>query len=100
MFLIDWSGNRNHGEINRKVDYVEGKFGKAIHFNPSRKNFIDLGKPMLNDLEEFTIVAWVNKDAEDWAGYESIVGQHDAIEWYLSRRSNPYADGVPDNRDT
>ena len=85
--LIDWSGNRNHGEINRKVDYVEGKFGKAIHFNPSRKNFIDLGKPLLNDLEEFTIVAWVNKDAEDWAGYESIVGQHDAIEWYLSRRS-------------
>ena len=85
--LIDWSGNHNHGEINRKVDFVEGKFGKAIHFNPSRNNFIDLGKPLLNDLQEFTIVAWVNKDAEDWAGATGIVGQHDVIEWYLSRRS-------------
>ena len=85
--LIDWSGNRNHGEINRKIDYVEGKFGKAIHFNPSRNNFIDLGKPLLNDLEEFTIVVWVNKDAEDWVGATGIVGQHDVIEWFLSRRS-------------
>lgn len=85
--LIDWSGNRNHGEINRKIDFVEGKFGKAIHFNPSRNNFIDLGKPLLNDLEEFTIVVWVNKDAEDWVGATGIVGQHDVIEWFLSRRS-------------
>ncbi len=86
--LIDWSGNRNHGEINRKVNYVEGKFGKAIHFDPSRSNFIDLGKPLLNDLQEFTIVAWVNKDPVDWdGGAEAIVGQHDVIEWFLSRRS-------------
>lgn len=85
--LIDSSGNHNHGEIKRRGDYEEGKFGKAIHFDPNKKNFIDLGKPLLNDLEEFTIVAWVNKDPLDWAHNEAIVGQHDVIEWYLSRRS-------------
>jgi hypothetical protein len=86
--LIDWSGNRNHGEINRKVDYVEGKFGKAIHFNPGRKRIcVDLGKPLLNDLQEFTLVAWVNRDAEDWTNSEGILGQHDAIEWMMTRRS-------------
>jgi len=85
--LIDWSGNRNHGQIDHKVKYIDGKFGKAIQFDPDRKNFIDLGKPLLNDLAEFTIVAWVNKAAKEWDQPEGIVGQHDVIEWYLSRRS-------------
>jgi len=89
--LIDWSGNRNHGQINHEVNYVDGKFGKAILFEPNRKNFIDLGKPLLNDLEEFTIVTWVNKTPKDriaanWEG-EAIVGQHDVIELYMTRRS-------------
>ena len=85
--LVDWSGNRNHGQINHKVNYVDGKFGKAIQFSPNRKNFIDLGKPLLNDLAEFTIVAWVNKASEEWDQPEGIVGQHDVIELFLTRRS-------------
>ena len=97
--LIDWSGNHNHGRVyshgkvgslgqGGKVDYVEGKFGKAIHFNPGRKRIcVDLGKPLLNDLQEFTLVAWVNRDAEDWTNSEGILGQHDAIEWMMTRRS-------------
>ena len=85
--LVDWSGNRNHGQINHKVNYVDGKFGKAILFDRNRKNFIDLGKPLLNDLEEFTIVAWVNKESTPWDQPEGIVGQHDVIELFLTRRS-------------
>ena len=90
--LVDWSGNRNHGQINHKVNYVDGKFGKAILFDRNRKNFIDLGKPLLNNLAEFTIVVWVNKDSMElrrarWTYSEAIVGQHDVVEWFLSRRS-------------
>ena len=51
--------------------------------------YIDLGKPLLNNLSEFTIVAWINRDPQantPSADFEGWVGQLDVIE--VARISN------------
>ena len=86
--VLDWSGNRNHGEVKvGKVRVVDGKFGRAIEFPVEKDACIDLGKPLLSNLSAFTIVAWINKMGEvpiaDWPP-EAWAGQHDVIEWYMN----------------
>ena len=83
--VIDSSGNGNHGELNGASRTSKGKFGKALKFKV--EDYVDFGKPLLNDLSEFTMVAWVLRDV--WANIESegIMGQHDAIEFGVSRRN-------------
>ena len=90
--IRDWSGRRNHAEPNKGNSFRfvdEGKFGSAVELEDGRKLCLDLGKPVLNELTEFTFVGWFNRDpAPPWGGYETFIEQSNVIEWYNNRRSS------------
>ena len=90
--IRDWSGRRNHAEPNKGNSFRfedEGKFGGAVELEDGRKLCLDLGKPILNELTEFTFVGWFNRDpAPPWGGYETFIEQSNVIEWYNNRRSS------------
>ena len=90
--IRDWSGKRNHAEPNKGNSFRfedEGKFGGAVELEDGRKLCLDLGKPVLNELAEFTLVGWFNRDpAPPWGGYETFIEQSNVIEWYNNRRSS------------
>ena len=82
--IRDESMKRNSVKVRGRIGYDEGKFGQAIEFPGGvRSSCLDFEKPLLNHLEEFTIVFWVNRSpAIGWADQEAFVGQHDVIMFY------------------
>ncbi len=90
--IRDWSGKRNHAEPNKGKSFRfvdEGKFGSAVELEFGKKVCLDLGKPLLNELTEFTLVGWFNRDpGPPWGGYETFIEQSNVIEWYNNRRSS------------
>ncbi len=65
--VIDQSGNGNDGTINGEVDWIEGKFGKAIEF-ASGANVLINDSDTLRDMEAYTIAMWIkmNELSPDW----------------------------------
>ena len=90
--IRDWSGKRNHAEPNKGKSFRfvdEGKFGGAVELEFGKKVCLDLGKPLLNELTEFTLVGWFNRDpGPPWGTYETFIEQSNVIEWYNNRRSS------------
>lgn len=90
--IRDWSGKRNHAVPNKGNSFrfeEDGKFGGAVELGVAKKLCLDLEKPVLNELTEFTLVGWFNRDpGPPWGGYETFIEQSNVIEWYNNRRSS------------
>ncbi len=74
----DVSGNGNDGKLNGGIKWVDGKFGKALEFN-GKDTCVETGEQLLEKVEEFTIVLWVNK-GKLTANRIGLVGQNDTVE--------------------
>ena len=93
-------------KVRGKIDYKKGKFGGAIEFLASAQgSCLDFEKPLLNHLEEFTIVFWVNANAAVGEAINpAFVGQHDVIMFYLPQhvavmlRVQPLTETHPETR--
>ena len=104
--IRDESVKRHTAKVRGKVDYDEGKFGQAIEFPAGvQDSCLDFEKPLLNNLEEFTIVFWVNRSPNmGWVDQEAFVGQHDVIMFYtpqaitLMLRVQPLTETHPKTR--
>ena len=82
----DHSGNGNHGKLKNARWSEKGKFGGAVELTgPAAKSYVDLQKPLLSGLHEFTMVIWALKTTGERE--EGLCGQHDAIEFAISRRN-------------
>lgn len=65
-----WRGEDNaldsagtiHGTLNGDTSFDDGEFGDGFHFNGNR-DFVSLGNPTALRLQDFTIAAWVKRDA-------------------------------------
>jgi len=59
----DYSGNGNDGEIQGNPEWVDGKFGKALHFDGKTYVLIPFKESMkvLNE-SDFTIAAWFKSE--------------------------------------
>ncbi len=56
----DLSGNGNDGTLNGGVEWVDGKFSKALQFN-GKDSYVDCGNANgLKVKKEITLAAWVN----------------------------------------
>ena len=70
----DQSGEGNDGTIKGNPAWVEGKSGKALEFNATRPDFVEVpNSPSLNITGEVTILAWI-KLAEVPNQYGQIAG--------------------------
>ena len=90
--IRDWSGNRNHAKPprGRRFKFVEeGKFGSAIELPVGADTCLDPGKPLMNELTEFTAAGWFNRvDHKKWgkpATNETFIEQANVFEWYNDR---------------
>ena len=75
---VDSSGNGYDGTIKGGAKWVPGKFGGALEFN-GKDAYVATGEQLLEKVEEFTIVLWVNKGkiTSDRVG---LIGQNDTVE--------------------
>ena len=69
----------NDADLTKSPAWVKGKFGMALEFD-GKANCVQTGKPLLDSLEEFTIVCWVNTDGLA-ANRIGLVGQNDSPEF-------------------
>lgn len=65
--VIDQSGNGNDGKIIGEVEWIDGKFGKALEFQPGSNVEIP-DSDSLRDLTEYTVALWIKFNAlsADW----------------------------------
>jgi len=97
---------RHTVKVRGEIDYSKGKFGQAIEFVASAQgSCLDFEEPLLNHLEEFTIVLWVNANpAVGDAVNPAFIGQHDVIMFYLPQtvsvmlRVQPLTETHPETR--
>ena len=96
--VLDSSGNGNHG-ILVGPSRTAGKFGRGLKFKEGE--YVDFEKSLLNDLPEFTMVAWVNRNVWENLDSEGIMGQHNVIQFGVSRRNalllRAFPNPSPDN---
>jgi len=59
----DLSGNGNDGIIYG-AKCVDGKFGNALRFD-GVDDYVQLERPIINDLDEWTLMAWINVEKGD-----------------------------------
>jgi len=79
----DSSGNGNDGEI-MDATWVDGKFGKALDFDGSSSQVVIPDSDVLNDVEEITILAWVNLRRGVTSGsWNALVGKNPYTSGYL-----------------
>ena len=90
--IRDWSGNRNHAKPPRgkRFKFIdEGKFGSAIELAVGADTCLDLGKPLMNELTEFTAAGWFNRVDHKKGGVpvanETFIEQANVFEWYNDR---------------
>ena len=74
----DLSGQGNDGEVV-KAPWVDGKFGKALDFD-GKAGCVKTGQKLLEALEEFTILAWI-QSTDDPPARTGLVGQNNAPEF-------------------
>jgi len=77
----DWTKHENHGEI-KDADWAKGKFGSALEFDGAKSQVVIPDSDVLNDVEEITILAWVNLRRGVTSG-----------SWNAIAGKNPYASG-------
>ena len=62
--VSDSSGNGNDGKIIGKVNYIEGKFGKALSLPGTAGNYVSIpDSPILNPMNQITMMMWIKPDA-------------------------------------
>ena len=75
----DSSAAGNDGTLESSPEWIDGKFGKALKFN-GRDNCVQTGQKLLDSLQEFTIVTWINTDSLVGSRI-GLVGQNDSPEF-------------------
>jgi len=86
----DASGNKNDGEIQGKVDWVAGKYGKALDFSDSdAKNQVFVkDNDSLDITDQITMSAWVNiKTFPDI--YNAILSKNNTYMLHTDAQTNP-----------
>ena len=79
----DWTGKDNDGEI-KDAEWVDGKFGKALDFDGAKSHVIIPDDEVFNDIEEITILAWVNLRRGVTSGsWNVVVGKNPYPSGYL-----------------
>ena len=81
----DISGEGNDGEVV-KAPWVDGKFGTALDFD-GKAGCVKTGQKLLEALEEFTILAWI-QSTDDPPARTGLVGQNNALSSALLRQMN------------
>jgi beta-galactosidase len=74
----DRSGNANHGQLMGNVEFVNGKFGRAIELDGS--SYISVpDSDSLDMTEQVTVMFWVRTEkamVDMWADRQVVVGKH------------------------
>jgi hypothetical protein len=78
----DTSDAGNDAKLEKSPEWVKGKFGQALKFN-GKDNCVQTEQKLLDGLEEFTIVAWINTD-NVVGGRIGLVGQNDSPEFGIN----------------
>jgi hypothetical protein len=84
--LLDTSGNSHNGTGYGSITYSSAVKKNGTHsavFNGST-SYIDTGSSLLNNLNSFTIVGWVNLASRPGTGSVSFWGQNDLFELGLN----------------
>ena len=79
----DVTGNGHDAKLMNKPNLVEGKFGKAVEFSDSRKNYLEVPDDVALNIEDtISISVWVKRpprlEATDFAPYFIM---HRGAEW-------------------
>jgi len=74
----DLSENSYNGTLNGGVEWTDGIYQNALHFN-GNDAYIETGQSILNGLEGFTLAGWVSASNVD--SYSSLFGQNDLVEF-------------------
>ena len=79
---IDSSGKGNDGTLQGGAAWIDRGAGKALDFNGTDA-CVETGEKLLDGLEEFTIVAWINPNGLT-GGRIGLVGQNDSPEFGIN----------------
>jgi len=71
--IRDSSGNGHNGEIVGNVNWVQGKFGKALEFPGSGENIARVLPDSALQMTTFTVVAWFK--GESTGSWQKLVGR-------------------------
>jgi len=74
----DLSVNSYNGTLSGSVEWTDGIYGGALHFN-GNDAFVETGQSILNGLGGFTLAGWVS--ANNVNVYSSLFGQNDLVEF-------------------
>ena len=86
----DSSGNGNEGKLLRNINWVDGKFGKALEFDGNTGTYVNCGKgASLNSPSTLTIVAWVKPMASSKFDYTAILGRGLSASWGIYTTKAP-----------
>ncbi|MCD6599566.1 MAG: LamG domain-containing protein [Dehalococcoidia bacterium] len=88
--VADSSGNGHDGVLQGNVDWVQGKFGKALEFPGISGNLVSIPHTPELNLVDFTIVAWYKGEATD--SWQYLVSKE------IPHKSRNYSIGI--NKDT
>jgi len=88
--VADKSGNGHDGVLQGNVDWVQGKFGKALEFPGESGNLVSIPHTPELNLFDFTIVAWYKGEATD--SWQYLISKE------IPHNSRNYSIGV--NKDT
>ncbi len=86
----DASGNKNDGEIQGNVEWVAGKYGKALDFadNDAKNQVFVKDNDSLDITEQITMSAWVNiRTLPDI--YNAIVSKNNTYMLHIDNETNP-----------
>lgn len=73
----DLSGNELNGTLEGKLNWVNGKFGKALEFNGTDA-FIEIPAHE-NPREQITISIWVKSNTDNWNAHGWFVEKRNAF---------------------
>ncbi len=77
--VSDLSGNNNNGTIEGSVDWGDGKYGGALHFDGATHVTVPNADPLKTLTDPMSVGAWVNPDAH--GGWRNIVEMDGAAGW-------------------
>ena len=74
--VTDFSGNGNDGEFIGDPKWIDGKFGKALHFD-GQDDMVPVGKNEVLRVSEGTMMNWINMQTADDIGLSSMTIPYD-----------------------
>ena len=69
----DSSGNGHDGQVAEGLNWVDGKFGKALEFPGTAPNFVTIPHDDSLSLDTWSVTAWIKAENTDY--YAEVVGK-------------------------